>query len=179
MNADIRDAKRFRDLVKTFQGTVFDGFLYLKPEDYIGSPDPLERDDVVIGELDDIGQKLHTILSLTWEKAIQNALDFISEEEVTELVAFLFQDDVFSFLEMEKMIKDRYALENREFPQRDWINLSILSNKCASAMKILYGYIASRFSSNGQLVIKDGFKIVVLNSLEDDDILKCHDFWTN
>lgn len=178
MNADMRDAKRFRDLVNIFQGTVFDGFLYLRPEDYIGSPYPLEEDDVVIGELDDIGQKLHTIMYLAWEKAVQNALDFMSEEEVMELIALLFQNDVYNFLEMKKMIEGRYELESKEFPEGAWTKLSLLSNKCASAMKILYGYIASKFTSNGQLSVKDGFKIAMLSKPNDDN-LKCYEFWTN
>lgn len=163
-------------MVQIFDDTILNGLLDIGEDDFIDSDMEVEDGDRVIGELDDLEKRIHTLIAFVWEKACATAPELMLDDEIDAVIGNCYEQDFNSIMILKDEIFGRYLAQEAKFPEEVWIELLIISDRAGHILRILNGILMSRFPKEKfeAFIIKKGFQIVV--GEEDEDLVTSFDF---
>lgn len=160
---DYQELKRLRQVAQIFDDTILNGLLDIGEDDLIDSDIEVEDGDRVIGELDDLEKRVHTLIAFVWQKACNIAPELMLDEEIDTVIGSCYEQDTNSIMILKDEIFGRYLAQEEKFPEETWIELLIVSDRAGHILRILNGILMSRFPKEKfeAFIIKKGFQIVV------------------
>lgn len=160
---DYQELQRLRQVAKIFKGTILNGLPGMEENDLIDSDMEIEKGDRVIGELDDLEKRIHTLIALTWEKAGEAAPELMLEGEVDFLIGCCYEQNADEIVSLKEDVLERYLAQDADFSEEAWIELVLICDRAGHIMRIFNGVLMSHFPKEKfeAFIIKKGFKIVV------------------
>lgn len=160
---DYQELQRLRRATKIFDGTILDGLPEIEEENFIDSDIEVEKDDQVIGELDDLEKRIHTLIAFAWGKACEIAPDLMLDDEIDFLIGCCYEENVDEIVSLKEDLVERYLAQGASFLEENWIKLVLISDRAGHIMRIFNGVLMSHFPKEKfkTFVIKKGFTIVL------------------
>lgn len=167
---DYQELQRLRQMAKIFDNTILSGLLKIEEDDLIDSDLEIEKGDRVLGPLDDLEKRIHTLIGFTWNKACEFLPELMIDGELNFLIGACYEENADEIVSLKEDIIERYLAQDEIFPERNWIELVLICDRAGQIMRIFNDVLMSRFPKENfeAFVVKEGFTIVVA---EDDEYL--------